>query len=940
MACGAAGSDPVNALAQFSVLSLFPHSFEVLQNVADPYNLERELDFLHSHLGTIALQSPKKILNQAEAVVENFSEPFITNDTSQAAAEAPCEFDVSKANKNPKIRRPGLGHKPAKFSLKFGSSQPAVNLGDAFDIDSYDDPDEYFAAYERFERAKRELMRQNGITVLGDQGSYSVKERPRRPGLPGRSYKNRFSESGIFPAETVMEKHIAVSNSSEEQYATTELNDDSQEMDVTGSIKVKRRNDEILDNLLSQNLDVLDGEGAVNILHDHLKIKPIDIQILCLPELKDIQKDDLNTLSRKILKQRPALFNIQNLMKETDRHSPTKPRGGSESFKSHLSLQSSRKSHFSQMASLKKRLFIEDTSLDSFSPAHADEVDIRRLYDSQQSERHSDDVDNRNKLGIPLNLPDESVCVPLDTQDLDNDIILDPAHADEVDIRKPHDAQHSERHSDDVDKRNKFGIPLNLPDESVCVPLDAQDLDNEIILDPAHADEIDIRKPHDTQHSDRHSDDVNKRNTFGIPLNLPDESVCLALDTQDLDNEIILDPSHDMQNRAGNCCATLPMVFECSERSINDLDGHVENESAMPMQINTKIGDSNVEPDDEDVAFLDPLIFSIVEESAENSSSKCDKGVLEHHMEEFSAAASNRRSEIRLRPLHEACTSKEASNGKSASDESVSVPMDTQDLDNEISLDSHHDMHNGIGNCIRISPIMFECSGRSSNDADAHTEMEAAMPARINNKIVALNVEPAYEDVAFLGPLVSEEYAGNGSSKCADDVLENHMEETRAASPNRQTEITSRHLHEGQRRKQASNGKSVSVPEDPVMVDCQPLKRANIAPDESIEEAPKETNNGERKRSRTHKENLKHRRTSLADAGMAWTNGIRRSTRIRSRPLAFWKGERFLYGRIHQSLATVIGMKYESPGKTDGKPGLKVKSFVSDEYKELLDFVA
>lgn len=39
-------------------------------------------------------------------------------------------------------------------------------------------------------------------------------------------------------------------------------------------------------------------------------------------------------------------------------------------------------------------------------------------------------------------------------------------------------------------------------------------------------------------------------------------------------------------------------------------------------------------------------------------------------------------------------------------------------------------------------------------------------------------------------------------------------------------------------------------------------------------------------------------------------------------------------------LATVIGVKYESPGKADGKPGLKVKSFVSDEYKELLELVA
>lgn len=36
-------------------------------------------------------------------------------------------------------------------------------------------------------------------------------------------------------------------------------------------------------------------------------------------------------------------------------------------------------------------------------------------------------------------------------------------------------------------------------------------------------------------------------------------------------------------------------------------------------------------------------------------------------------------------------------------------------------------------------------------------------------------------------------------------------------------------------------------------------------------------------------------------AGTSWTSGIRRSTRIRTRPLEYWKGERLVYGRIHQS---------------------------------------
>ncbi|XP_050134135.1 centromere protein C isoform X1 [Malus sylvestris] len=82
------------------------------------------------------------------------------------------------------------------------------------------------------------------------------------------------------------------------------------------------------------------------------------------------------------------------------------------------------------------------------------------------------------------------------------------------------------------------------------------------------------------------------------------------------------------------------------------------------------------------------------------------------------------------------------------------------------------------------------------------------------------------------------------------------------------------------------------------------------------------------------------RRKSLAGAGTTWQSGVRRSTRIKTRPLEYWKGERLLYGRIHDSLVTVIGIKYASPEKDNGRGPLKVKSFVSDEYKELVELAA
>lgn len=78
-------------------------------------------------------------------------------------------------------------------------------------------------------------------------------------------------------------------------------------------------------------------------------------------------------------------------------------------------------------------------------------------------------------------------------------------------------------------------------------------------------------------------------------------------------------------------------------------------------------------------------------------------------------------------------------------------------------------------------------------------------------------------------------------------------------------------------------------------------------------------------------------RPSLAAAGTSFDSGVRRSKRIRMRPLEYWKGERFVYGRIDKSLK-LVGVKCISPSKGDGS--LTVKSYVPDEYKEILQMAA
>ncbi|CAH8382520.1 unnamed protein product [Eruca vesicaria subsp. sativa] len=97
------------------------------------------------------------------------------------------------------------------------------------------------------------------------------------------------------------------------------------------------------------------------------------------------------------------------------------------------------------------------------------------------------------------------------------------------------------------------------------------------------------------------------------------------------------------------------------------------------------------------------------------------------------------------------------------------------------------------------------------------------------------------------------------------------------------------------------------------------LQVANYQEEEAHNSSPKQAKKTTKVKKLTREAKVFSRRNSLAGAGTKWENGVRRSTRIKSRPLEYWRGERFLYGRVHESLPTVIGMTYESPGKGKGE---------------------
>ncbi|CAM6085166.1 unnamed protein product [Calypogeia fissa] len=85
-----------------------------------------------------------------------------------------------------------------------------------------------------------------------------------------------------------------------------------------------------------------------------------------------------------------------------------------------------------------------------------------------------------------------------------------------------------------------------------------------------------------------------------------------------------------------------------------------------------------------------------------------------------------------------------------------------------------------------------------------------------------------------------------------------------------------------------------------------------------------------------------NRRFSLEDCGSIWNEGQRRSQRIKIRPLEWWRGEKVLYARIHDSLTSVIGVKFSSPGKYArgiDEPFI-VESYVPAQYSERVRFAA
>ncbi|KAF5441905.1 hypothetical protein F2P56_037142 [Juglans regia] len=373
--------DPLDPLSAYSGLSLFPRTFGVAPEPLKSHEPDSDLDAIHNRLKTMALKSPSKLLAQAKTITVDAS--VLLN--SEIAKCEEKKAGAAKDKESLQERRPALGRKRARFSIKPDITQPAVILEPNLDIDQLKDPEEFFSAYERLENATRELQKQiGGMSMDFDQRNRSTTARQRRPGILGRSVRYKHCYSSVNSENN---ENVVTSQETFESGIVSPLNVISQcengqnlalqERELAGSMdEPENKVSQILDELLSGNFEDLEGDAAVSLLQKRLQIKPIDLEKLTLPDLQGFQKTDAKSSRKNMPKPRNALMDIGNLLKGISSETPMKMIHEAESSVHHRASPTPPRSPFSPLSLLQRRLLQSKPSSDPFSVPDFGEGDI------------------------------------------------------------------------------------------------------------------------------------------------------------------------------------------------------------------------------------------------------------------------------------------------------------------------------------------------------------------------------------------------------------------------------------------------------------------------------------------------------------------------------------------------------------------------------------
>ncbi|KAJ1404076.1 hypothetical protein SESBI_26813 [Sesbania bispinosa] len=361
----------VDPLANYWGLSLFPSTSAVPSS--KPYNPDHDLDAIHNHLRSMVLRSPTKLVEQAKSILDDNPELF---NSSDPALNERNDVVAEEAEEFTRKRRPGLGRKRARFSLKPTRNPSVENLIPSLDIENLKDPVEFFLAHQRLENAKKEIQKQiGGVSFESNEDNASTKPRQRRPGLLGNNqrpikYRHRYStdasdNNDYVPSsqETFGSDSLDPVNENADKGGAciTSLED---EVTASSAIEENRFND-ILDGLLRCNSEDLEGDGAINLLQEKLQIKPIVLEKLSVPDFPDNQVIDLKSLRGDLSKPRKALSNIDNLLKGMENKTPLRRDVGYPVQL--LASPTPPRSPFAPLSSLQKHISRSKPSVDPFS---------------------------------------------------------------------------------------------------------------------------------------------------------------------------------------------------------------------------------------------------------------------------------------------------------------------------------------------------------------------------------------------------------------------------------------------------------------------------------------------------------------------------------------------------------------------------------------------
>lgn len=267
----------VDPFEEQSILSLNPRTFGVSKEALKSIDLEA----IHQYMKSMALQSPDKLFEEAKSVIDGGSK-FLNTKESEA--------NINE-KENIRERRPGLARRRAKFSMKPDTSQPSTILEPRLEVNHLQTPEEFFAAFEKFENTKKELNRQRGIKEEDEVKTFTTARR-RRPEIPRRkvSYRHYEYSSQSQDDTSVVQEKLQDNITS----PPIILNQQYEEDEVPGSIaKSENKVDKLFDELMASNIDKLDENQALNFLKDRMKIKPVVIDDLQLPKLHEIPRVDL-----------------------------------------------------------------------------------------------------------------------------------------------------------------------------------------------------------------------------------------------------------------------------------------------------------------------------------------------------------------------------------------------------------------------------------------------------------------------------------------------------------------------------------------------------------------------------------------------------------------------------------------------------------------------